>query len=124
MLPLLVSLASAAGRTGRGVRIAVVDSGIHASHPHVGGIAGGVVITEHGPVEGSLVDRLGHGTAVAAAIREKAPDAALLAVKIFDQSLAATTIAPLTRASSTARSSSARCSSLAVPRLRLMRADC
>ena len=28
-------------RTGRGVRVAVIDSGIHADHPHIGGIAGG-----------------------------------------------------------------------------------
>ena len=27
--------------TGRGVRVAVIDSGIHATHPHIGGIAGG-----------------------------------------------------------------------------------
>jgi subtilisin family serine protease len=33
-------------------------------------------------------DRRGHGTAVAAAIREKAPAAELLAVKIFDRTLA------------------------------------
>ena len=37
-----------------------------------------------------VVDRLGHGTAVAAAIREKAPDAELLSVKVFDRTLAAT----------------------------------
>jgi subtilisin family serine protease len=33
-------------------------------------------------------DRLGHGTAVAAAIREKAPAADLLAIKVFDRTLA------------------------------------
>lgn len=36
-----------------------------------------------------FVDRLGHGTAVAAAIRERAPAARLYAVKIFDVRLAA-----------------------------------
>ena len=35
------------------------------------------------------VDRLGHGTAVAAAIREKVPEADLFAVKIFDRRLSA-----------------------------------
>ena len=30
-----------AGRTGRGVVVAVIDSGIHAAHPHVGGVLGG-----------------------------------------------------------------------------------
>jgi hypothetical protein len=75
--------------TGRGVRVAVVDSGIHASHPHVGGIAGGTCIGD-GAGSGDLADRIGHGTAVAAAIREKAPDAALYAVKVFDRTLATT----------------------------------
>jgi subtilisin family serine protease len=80
--------------TGRGVRIAIVDSGIHAAHPHVGGIAGGIAIDEQGREHVDIVDRLGHGTAVAAAIREKAPDADLFAVKVFDRTLA-TSIASL-----------------------------
>ncbi len=69
--------------TGRGVRIAVIDSGVHAAHPHVGGVAGGVAIRPDGSTEAGFVDRLGHGTAVAAAIREKAPDAELFAIKVF-----------------------------------------
>ena len=92
-----LSLARAAGRTGRGVRVAVIDSGVHAEHPHVGRIAGGAAIGDDGPTGGDVVDRLGHGTAVAAAIREKAPDAELVAVKVFDRSLA-TTGATLTSA--------------------------
>ena len=36
------------------------------------------------------VDRLGHGTAVTAAIREKAPAAEIFAIKVFDRELAAT----------------------------------
>jgi subtilisin family serine protease len=74
----------------RAVRVAVIDSGVHASHPHVGGIAGGAGIDEHGNVHGDFVDRLGHGTAVIAAIREKAPEAAIFAIKVFDRELAAT----------------------------------
>jgi hypothetical protein len=77
-------------RTGRGVRIAVVDSGVHAAHPHVGGVSGGVGIHADGTRADEYVDRLGHGTAVAAAVREKAPDAELLAVKVFDRALATT----------------------------------
>jgi len=84
-------------RTGRGVRIAVIDSGVHASHPHVNGVAGGVAICEDGALSGDYVDRLGHGTAVAAAIREKAPDAEIFAIKVFWRSLA-TTAAALARA--------------------------
>jgi hypothetical protein len=77
-------------RTGRGVRVAVVDSGVHAEHPHVGGISGGVALDGNGDEAGDLVDRLGHGTAVAAAIREKAPDVELLVVKVFDRRLVTT----------------------------------
>ena len=80
--------------TGRGVRVAIVDSGVHASHPHVGQIAGGIAIDERGTFHDDIVDRLGHGTAVAAAIREKAVDAELFAVKVFDRTLS-TSIASL-----------------------------
>ena len=72
------------------VRIAVIDSGVHASHPHVGGVSGGIGIDEHGMPHDDYVDRLGHGTAVTAAIREKAPDADIFAIKVFDRELAAT----------------------------------
>lgn len=82
--------ADAEGPTGRGVLVAVIDSGIHASHPHVDGVSGGVAISADGTCHDDFVDRLGHGTAVAAAIREKAPDIQLLAVKVFDRQLSAT----------------------------------
>jgi subtilisin family serine protease len=70
------------------MRIAVIDSGVHAAHSHVGGIAGGISISSDGGEDPDYTDRLGHGTAVTAAIHEKAPDADLFAVKIFHQSLA------------------------------------
>ena len=76
--------------TGRGVRVAIIDSGIHAHHPHVGGIAGGATIRDDDDPVADTTDRLGHGTAVAAAIREKAPDAELYAVKVFDLTLSTT----------------------------------
>jgi subtilase family protein len=69
------------------VRVAVIDSGVHAEHPHVGGIAGGIAIDENGRLHDDYVDRLGHGTAVTAAIKEKAPDAEIYAVKVFDRAL-------------------------------------
>jgi subtilisin family serine protease len=70
------------------VRIAVIDSGVHARHPHVNGVAGGVSILPDGREEPDFTDRLGHGTAVTAAIREKAPDAEIYAVRVFHDSLA------------------------------------
>lgn len=73
---------------GRPVRIAVIDSGVYAAHPHVQGVAGGISLVANAPPD-DIIDRNGHGTAVAAAIREKAPAADLLAVKIFDRTLAA-----------------------------------
>lgn len=75
------------GRTGRGVRVAVIDSGVHASHPHIGGVAGGVTIGPDLREEDSYVDVLGHGTAVMAAIKEKAPAAEYFAVRVFQSSL-------------------------------------
>ena len=70
------------------MRIAVIDSGIHEGHPHVGAVAGAVHFTNDG-IGDDPVDRLGHGTAVAGAIREKVPDAELFAVKVFDRRLTA-----------------------------------
>ena len=80
-----------AGRSGRGVAVAVIDSGVHASHPHVGGVAGGVAFEQDGDSHDDYVDRLGHGTAVTAAIREKAPDAEIYAVKVFGRKLSTST---------------------------------
>lgn len=83
-----VASRSLPGRTGRGVRVAVVDSGIHDTHPHVQGISGGRAFGLAGESSDDFVDRLGHGTAVAAAIRDHAPNVELLAVKVFDGTLA------------------------------------
>ena len=70
------------------MKIAIIDSGIHPGHPHVGEIAGGVQIALAGESQ-DTIDRLGHGTAVAGAIREKVRDAELYAVKVFDRRLTA-----------------------------------
>ena len=71
------------------MKIAIIDSGIHPGHPHVGEIAGAVEITADAAKGNDAIDRLGHGTAVAGAIREKVPDAELYAVKVFDRRLSA-----------------------------------
>jgi subtilisin family serine protease len=75
-----------ADRGGRGVRVAVIDSGVNAAHPHIAGVADGVTIGE--TTEPHLYpDLLGHGTAVMAAIQEKAPEAEYFAVRVFYSSL-------------------------------------
>src|SRR4051794_1982806 len=79
-------------RSGRGVRVAVIDSGVNARHPHISGVAGGVSIGDRGEIEpDSYSDALGHGTAVMAAIQEKAGDAQYYAVQLFRASLGTTT---------------------------------
>lgn len=90
MTTVSLSLARLAGRTGRGVTVAVVDSGVHGGHPHVGVVQAAVSFDEEGRRTDGVGDRLGHGTAVAAAIREKAPDVTLVSARVFDRSLATT----------------------------------
>jgi hypothetical protein len=78
-------------RTGAGIRIALIDSGINPGHSHVGPIAGGVAFSA-GP-KGEVLqssdyrDTLGHGTALAGILKFKAPEAALFAVKVFTDRL-------------------------------------
>lgn len=76
------------GRTGRGVSIAIIDSGVNPTHPHVRDIAGGIAFDPDGVASDDFLDRLGHGTAVTAAIQEKAPLADVHVVKVFDEALA------------------------------------
>lgn len=73
--------------SGRGVSVAIIDSGVNPAHPHVGGVAGGVRISADGTESADYLDYNGHGTAVAGAIHEKAPDVLLYAVKVFDKTL-------------------------------------
>lgn len=79
------------------VSVAVIDSGANAPHPHLPAVAGGVALDLDGRASSDWVDRLGHGTAVAAAIHEKAPGAEIWAVKVFDDQLA-TSVPTLVRA--------------------------
>lgn len=67
--------------------VAVIDSGVNAEHPHVGAVAGGARIELSGEVSEDYVDRLGHGTAVFAAIQEKAPAAQMFALRVFTDRL-------------------------------------
>ena len=62
------------------LRIAVIDSGVNPAHPHIARVDGGFPNND-------FLDRLGHGTAVMAAIQEKAPGAEYFAVRVFDREL-------------------------------------
>ena len=68
----------------------MIDSGVHAAHPHVGQVAESASID---PPTGDTVDRLGHGTAVASAIRDIAPGVTLIVGKIFDRQLSTNALA-------------------------------
>jgi subtilisin family serine protease len=74
-------------RIGRGISVAVIDSGVNSRHPHIGSLAEAVAISEEGTLHDDAVDRLGHGTAVVAAIHEKAPAAEIHVVKVFYETL-------------------------------------
>jgi subtilisin len=76
------------GRTGRGVRVAVVDSGIDTEHPDLKGKVKESVeaVTEDGRIEfrpSTSGDQAGHGTACAGIITSIAPDVDLYSVKVL-----------------------------------------
>jgi subtilisin family serine protease len=75
---------------GSGVVVAVIDSGVHATHPHIGGIVGGIGISADGSHTADFQDRWGHGTAVTAVIRERAPLSDLHVARVFDAGLSTT----------------------------------
>jgi subtilisin len=86
--------------TGSGVRVAVIDSGIDASHPLVGGVAEHVAITldDDAPDgvridEGEHTDLYGHGTACAAVIRAIAPGVELVSVRVLGANLKGSAVA-------------------------------
>lgn len=71
------------------IRVAVIDSGVHPDHPHIDAtcLLPGVSIDAEGMAYPGAVDQLGHGTAVCAAIQEKAPEASLIPVRLFQTEL-------------------------------------
>ena len=67
--------------------VGVIDSGVHANHPHIGAVTDGAAFDRHGHPHPDCVDRLGHGTAVAAAIQDLAPGVRICPLKVFDRQL-------------------------------------
>lgn len=74
------------------LRIAVIDSGVHPDHPHIDAarLLPGFAITKNGDSEDNSIDRLGHGTAVTAAIQDQAPDVLCLPIRVFHDALSTT----------------------------------
>ena len=79
---------------GKGVRIAILDSGVETGHPALGGLvlADDVAIVEdrlrlkETPGDG---DPFGHGTAIAGILRSVAPEAELGSFRVLGESLGA-----------------------------------
>lgn len=82
------------GSTGAGVKVAVIDSGVDATHPRVGGVQGGVIVEPDDSAPGGVrvteaphEDLFGHGTACAAIIRSLAPDCEIYSVRVLGAKL-------------------------------------
>ncbi|HEX5591549.1 MAG TPA: S8 family serine peptidase [Candidatus Limnocylindrales bacterium] len=76
------------GTDGRGLRVAIVDSGVEASHPAVGGRVAESVRVELAGDEASIVpddpiDVVGHGTAAAGIVHAIAPGADLVSIRVL-----------------------------------------
>jgi len=79
---------------GGGVRVAVIDSGIDASHPMVGGVVQAIAVERDESAESGIRyvdaphdDLYGHGTACASVIRGLAPGVELLSVRVLGADL-------------------------------------
>jgi subtilisin family serine protease len=82
------------GSTGKGVRVAVIDSGVEHDHPAVGeSVKGGVAIEIDKTAENGLryvtetqpEDIFGHGTACAGIIHAIAPEAEIYSVRVLSR---------------------------------------
>jgi subtilisin family serine protease len=80
------------GSTGRGIRVAVVDSGLEYDHPALEGCVRGGVGVDYDPEaedgvrfveEDQPQDMFGHGTACAGIIHSLAPEAELYSVRVL-----------------------------------------
>jgi len=83
------------GATGRGMRVAIIDSGIEASHPDLEGCVdedAGVVVALGDDGEPFVTqqphgDLFGHGTACAGIIHRLAPEARITSVQVLGEGL-------------------------------------
>ena len=81
--------------TGKGVRLAVIDSGVNTLHPGISPTVHSLIVREENHRarchEALPVDKIGHGTACANIIRGYAPDVEIWSIRIFLERLAAPT---------------------------------
>ncbi len=84
------------GSTGKGIRVAVVDSGVEFDHPALGNsVRGGVVVEYDEDAENMIryeaddqpVDLAGHGTACAGIIHALAPQAEIISVRVLGSNM-------------------------------------
>jgi subtilisin family serine protease len=79
--------------TGKGVKVAIIDSGVDATHPDLNGPVNGYVSVESISTEGVVyntdphTDPYSHGTACACIIRSFAPDCEIYSVKVIGADL-------------------------------------
>lgn len=71
------------GANGSGVRVCVVDTGVDAEHPQIGGLDRSLQVSGGDVVECQPVDPAGHGTACAGVIRSIAPGVALTSLRVL-----------------------------------------
>ncbi|MEA3213028.1 MAG: hypothetical protein QOE70_6085 [Chthoniobacter sp.] len=82
---------------GRGVRVAILDSGIEVGHPALRGLelVDDIAVVEDGMmlkvVPGEGRDVYGHGTAVAGILRQTAPEVEIGSIRVLGESLSART---------------------------------
>jgi subtilisin len=74
--------------SGRGLRVAIIDSGVEGDHPAVGGrLVESVAVERRGEewdvVPTAATDLVGHGTACAGIIHALAPEADLVSVRVL-----------------------------------------
>jgi subtilisin family serine protease len=84
------------GSTGKGIRVAVIDSGVEHDHPALGNSVRGGVIVEYDKnaenfnrIKSSAkpIDMSGHGTACAGIIHSIAPDAEIYSVRVLGRDM-------------------------------------
>lgn len=78
--------------TGKGVTVAIIDSGINVNDPRLAGatIEGwhiALSATGHAVLDSNFHDENGHGTDIAAAVRRVSPDVRFVGIKIMDERL-------------------------------------